>query len=186
MKRDENTRRRGDAFEQRIHDYFAGEIAADRFWAKKENCRIFSKKGYHSRDRNSDIIFDVAIELYLPGSDDYSAVILIECKDYTGSVPVNDVEEFFAKVQQVNAAGAKAIFATTAAFQRGAREFAATKRIGLIRYFGPDNFKWELKRSPSASARSTSAEGSELANVALSEPGFISTLFDLFLQSTDT
>jgi hypothetical protein len=148
---------KGSTFEKRVHNYLAAEIAANHFWAKKGNCRLYWKKGYHSRDRNSKITFDIAIELYLPQANEYSCVVLVECKDYSGSIPVDDIEEFFAKVQQVGAANAKAVFASTGAFQKGAREFARSKGIGLIRSFGPDNFKWELKRSPSASARSTSA-----------------------------
>ena len=178
-----STTQQGDAFEACIHDYFSALIASDRFWAKKDNCRIFRKRGYHSRDRNSSIVFDIAIEVYLPGSEEYSTVVLIECKDYSEPVPVSDLEEFFAKVQQVSAARAKAVFASTAAFQSGAREFARSKGIGLIRYFSPENFKWELKRSPSASARSSWGESSALANTALSEPKFTSTLFDFYLQS---
>lgn len=179
----QQTNRKGDAFEKRTHDYFAAEIAADRFFAKKECCRLFWKKGYYSKDRNSNIIFDVAIEFYLPGADEFSTVLLIECKDYSSPIPVEAVEEFFTKVQQVSAARAKAVFVSTAPFQRGAREFAHSKGMGLIRCFGSENFKWELKRSPSGTTRSTSAEASYLADIALSDPAFVSTVFDLFLQT---
>jgi uncharacterized protein DUF955 len=96
---------------------------------------------------------------------------------------VDDVEEFFTKVQQVGAANVKAVFASTGAFQKGAREFARSKGIGLMRCFGPDNFKWELTRSPSASARSTSAEDAHLVGAGLSQPDFVSRIFDLYLQS---
>jgi len=71
--------------------------------------------------------------VYLPGSREYSALVLIECKNYGHPVPVDDVEEFFAKVQQVAAANAKATIASTASFQSGAREFAKSKGMGLIR-----------------------------------------------------
>jgi Zn-dependent peptidase ImmA (M78 family) len=174
---------RGNALEKRIYDLFQAEIEADRFWAKKDNCKVFWKKGYHSRDRGTEIIFDVSIELYLPGAQEYSSLVLIECKNYGHRVPVDDAEEFFAKVQQVAAANAKAVIASTASFQSGAREYAKSKGMGLIRYFAPDNFKWELKRSPSATARSTSAEEVELVGSALSREDFRSLAFDLYLQS---
>ena len=54
----QNTTRKGNALEKRIFEYFQAEIAADRFWAKKANCKVFSKKGYRSRDRNTEIVFD--------------------------------------------------------------------------------------------------------------------------------
>jgi Zn-dependent peptidase ImmA (M78 family) len=183
MPRRNSTKHIGDILEKRVLKYFCAEIAADRFWAKKANCRVFSKKGYHSKDRNSKIIFDVSIELYLPNSQEYSALVLIECKNYKHSVPVDDVEEFFTKVQQVAGANAKAVIASTSPFQHGAREFAKSKGVGLLRYFDRRDFKWELKRSPSASARSTSAEDSHLIEQGLSQPEFRSYLFDLYLQS---
>ena len=119
-----NTSRVGNVLEKRIHDLFQAEIDADRFWAKKSNCKVFWKKGYHSKDRNTAIVFDVSIEIFLPGSKDYSSLVLIECKNYTHSVPVDDAEEFFAKVQQVAAANAKAVIASTASFQSGTRSYA--------------------------------------------------------------
>src|SRR5947207_6517288 len=114
---------------------------------------------------------------------EYSSLVLIECENYRHSVLVDDVEEFFAKVQQVASANGKAVIASTAPFQTGTREFAKSKGIGLLRYFDRRDFKWELKRSPSASARSTSADDSRLVEQGLSEPEFRSCIFDLYLQS---
>ncbi|MFM9884027.1 MAG: ImmA/IrrE family metallo-endopeptidase [Burkholderiales bacterium] len=178
-----STTRKGNALERQIRDLFQTEIDADRFWAKKKNCKVFWKKGYYSKDRGTEIIFDVSIEVYLPGAREYSSLVLIECKNYEHRVPVDDVEEFYAKVQQVAAANAKAVIASTASFQSGAREFAKSKGMGLIRYFSPNNFKWELKRSPSATARTTSAEEAELVGFALAQEHFRSLAFDLYLQS---
>jgi Zn-dependent peptidase ImmA (M78 family) len=178
-----NTTQTGNALEERVRDLFQAEIDADRFWAKKSNCKVFRKKGYHSKDRGDDIVFDVSIEIYLPGSAEYSALVLIECKNYTHSVPVDDAEEFFTKVQQVAAANAKAVIASTAAFQCGTRKFAKSKGIGLMRCFDANNFKWELKRSPSATARSTSAEEACLVEEGLAREDFRSLAFDLYLQS---
>ena len=183
IPRRRSAKQTGDVFEKRVRDYFRAEIAADRFWATKDNCRIFWKKGYHSKDRNTKIVFDVSIEFYLPGAKEYSSLVLIECKNYRHSVLVDDVEEFFAKVQQVASANGKAVIASTAPFQTGTREFAKSKGIGLLRYFDRRDFKCELKRSPSASARSTSADDSRLVEQGLSEPEFRSCIFDLYLQS---
>lgn len=178
-----STTGKGNALERRIRDLFQAEIDADRFWAKKKNCKVFWKKGYYSKDRGTEIIFDVSIEVYLPGAREYSSLVLIECKNYGHRVPVDDAEEFFAKVQQVAAANSKAVIASTASFQSGAREYAKSKGMGLIRYFAPHNFKWELKRSPSATARSTSADEADLVGFALAQEDFRSLAFDLYLQS---
>lgn len=173
----------GNVLEEAIYALFRAEIDAGRFWAKKANCKLYLKKGYFSKSRNSDIVFDVSIEIFLPGATDYSALVLIECKNYTHSVPVDDAEEFFAKAQQVGAANSKAILASTAAFQSGAREFAKSMGMGLLRYFDNRNFKWELRRSPSAGARTTGPEAEATATDGLSLPGYRSEVFDLFFQS---
>lgn len=175
-----STTKAGAAFEEQICNYFDEEILAGRFFAKPECCKVRKKPKYHSRDRGGDITFDVSIEISLPGATDFSSVVLIECKNYTHPVPVDDVEEFFAKVQQVAAANAKAVLATTASFQSGAREFARSKGVGLLRYFDRKNCKWELMRSPSGGI-----SGGVSADVAsgLSNLEYQSEVFDLYLQS---
>jgi hypothetical protein len=109
--------------------------------------------------------------------------VLIECKNYTHPVTVDDVEEFFTKVQQVASAKAKAVLASTASFQSGAREFARAKGIGLLRYFNQKNCKWELMRSPSGGIRAgVTADASEVVS-GLTNPNHKSEVFDLYLQS---
>lgn len=174
---------RGDLLESRVHDLLQAEIDADRFWVKKDNCRVFHKKGYYSKDRGKEIVFDVSIELYLPGATEYSALVLVECKNYAHAVPVDDIEEFFAKVQQVAAANAKAVVASTSSFQSGARAFAKSKGVGLMRYFESGAFKWELKRSASASARFAETESAISVAAGLSRQDFESAAFDLYMQS---
>jgi len=52
-----------------------------------------------------------------------------------------------------------------------------------IRYFSPDSFKWELKRSPSAAAQTISDEEAKLVVSAISQEDFRSLAFDLYFQS---
>jgi hypothetical protein len=59
---------RGEDLETRVFAYFKGEVESGRFFAKPECCAIFQRRKYYSRDRRSDIEFDVVIELRLPGS----------------------------------------------------------------------------------------------------------------------
>lgn len=174
---------KGDVLERIILNLLQTEIEADRFYLKKSQCKIFWKKGYFSKDRGSKIVFDVAIEVYLPGAKEHSLLVLIECKNYGHRVPVSDAEEFFTKVQQVAAANSKAIIASTAAFQHGTVEYAKSKGIGLLRYFEPGNHKWELYRSPSAMARTSAAEQAEVIASALTREDFESQAFDLYMRS---
>lgn len=175
--------RKGDVLESKVFELLKSEIEADKFWAKKECCKIYWKKGYYSKDRASNIIFDISIEVFLPGSETYSLLVLIECKNYRHPVPVDDVEEFFAKVEQVAPSNSKAVIATPASFQSGALTFAKSKGMGLIRCFELSSLKWELSRSPSYySGRAKSNEVSEIERGLLTET-YQSSRFDLYMQS---
>ncbi|MDO8373869.1 MAG: ImmA/IrrE family metallo-endopeptidase [Polaromonas sp.] len=178
-----NSIRVGDSLEEKIHALFISEIENDRFWAKKACCKVFRKKGYYSKDRGTKIVFDLSVEIYLPGVDEFSVVMLVECKNYNHPVPVDDAEEFFSKAQQISGANIKCVIASTNSFQSGTRAFSKSKGIGLLRYFDKTTFKWELRRSPSGGARSASAEASAMAEEGLIQEDFLSNLFDLYCQS---
>lgn len=139
----------GNKFENRMYEWLSTEIESDRFYFKKELCRIYKKKGYYSNDRKKDIIFDIAIEVFMPNADHFSHLVLIECKNYNHSVPVDDVEEFFQKTQQISGANLKAIVASTNSFQSGTVNFARSKGVGLCRYYDPSKLEFVLHRSPS-------------------------------------
>ena len=148
-----NTTRKGDKLEDQVYSVFHEEILNDRFFAKSECCKIFKKKGYYSRDREKNIFFDVSIEVSLPGENTYSILVLIECKNYNHAVPVDDIEEFYAKTQQISGCNVKGIIATTNSFQEGAFNFSKSKGIGLLRHFSKENLDWILTRSPSSISR---------------------------------
>lgn len=182
-----DTTKKGDKLEDQAFDVFESQIAEDCFFVKREYCKIFRKKGYFSKDREKDIIFDLSIEVTLPGQDRYSLLFLIECKNYGHGVPVDDVEEFFIKIQQVAAANAKGIVVSTNSFQDGAFKFARSKGIGLLRYFSKDNLEWVLTRSPSsmASANLAASERSNAYN-ALHKENYESRYFDFYGCVNDT
>jgi len=97
-----------------------------------QQCKVFQKRAYYSKDRESDIIFDLAIEVWPPDSKRYSLLYLIECKDYSGTIPVSDLEEFYAKAIQVSGANMKAVFITSSTLQDGAYTYARSKGMMLI------------------------------------------------------
>jgi len=171
---------RGLDLEQQVFSLLEAEIKANRFIAKPECCAIFHRKAYYSRDRQSNIVFDVSIEIILPGATTPSTVWLIECKNYSHPVPVNDVEEFFAKVQQVAAAKAKAVMVTNNSFDRGTLEFARAKGIGLLRVFPLGQLKWVLHRSPSSLHTSRSDNRERDIWTGLTQQHYQSRRFDFF------
>src|SRR6266568_5905703 len=171
----------GNQFEQKMFNYFDRQIKRGRFLFRRECCRIFRKKGYYSKDRGKNIIFDIAVEVYMPGSSEYSLLIVIECKNYKHSVPVDDAEEFFAKLQQVSGANVKGIIAATREFQDGTFTYCRSKGIGLFRYFDETQMKWVLKRSASTLGTSDLGIGgaSQIHN-ALTRPSYTSERYSLF------
>jgi hypothetical protein len=165
-----STTARGDAFEQRVYEALADELQNERLCASPKHAKIFRKKGYHSRDRDSDIVADVSIEVFLPDRDRPTLVWVFECKDYTGSVPVNDLEEFHAKLKQIGEDNTKGTFVTSGALQSGALTFARSKGIGVVRLLPDDQVEHIIELlSMSSLARASQVDWSEFG-AALTNP----------------
>jgi hypothetical protein len=127
-----NTTLKGDLFEQRAYDILLKAINEGQLASLPANCRVFQKKAYYSKDRESNIIFDLSIEVWLEGAEQYQLLYLVECKDYSTPVPVNDVEEFVTHIRQVTGVNAKGIFITTKSLQQGALNYARSQGLMLI------------------------------------------------------
>ena len=181
-----NSTLRGADFEKRVFSFFEAEVKANRLFFNSEYCAIFRQKPYYSRDRQSLIVFDVAIEASLPGAQTPSMLCLIECKDYSHPVRVDEVEEFFTKVQQVASAKSKAIIVTSSSFQSGALEFARSKGIGLLRMFPESGVKWVLHRSPSSTRMSSELSKDSEIWSGLTKENYYSHRFDFFCNAGDT
>jgi Zn-dependent peptidase ImmA (M78 family) len=181
-----STTLRGDQFESDVFALLSRDISEGRFIAPSDRCRIFRKKAYYSKDREKDIVFDIAIEISLPGQATYSSLWLIECKNYGHRVPVDDVEEFFAKTEQIKPGKTYAVVISTNSFQEGAFNFARSKGIGLARYFIAESLHWILTRSPSSLAvRSDASLDSKMAYDGLRQEDYLSRYYDLCCYSGD-
>jgi len=137
----------GDALEAFVFNYISAEIAGGRFLFTPDSATVTRKKPYFSKDRQANIVFDIAVESRLPGAEAPSVIVLIECKNYGHPVPVDDIEEFFAKIQQVAAANGKGVMFCSNSFQRGTLEYAKSKGIALVRVFPDGELKYELRRT---------------------------------------
>lgn len=98
-----------------------------------ESCRTYLNRDYYSKDRNDYIRVDVSIEMLPDGTTEPALIWIWECKDYTSPVPVNDVEEFHAKLLQLGTHRVKGTMITTARYQDAAVSFALSHGIGLTR-----------------------------------------------------
>jgi Zn-dependent peptidase ImmA (M78 family) len=176
-----NTTTKGNKLEDQIYALFSELISEGQFFAKSECCQIHKKKGYYSKDREKEIVFDISIEITLPGQSSCFLLVLIECKNYDHRVPVDDVEEFFAKSEQISPSNTKSIIVSTNAFQEGAFKFARSKGIGLLRYFDPEKLEWVLMRSPSSvTPWSMAKTDSSSAHQGLHFQEYVSRYFDCY------
>lgn len=123
----------GEQFELEIFSAVQEYVSSGFLGLLREACRVFHHKAYESRDRRSNIIFDVSIEVYMPGADEPHIIWAWECKDYRRLVEVGDVEQFHAKLEQIGADRTKGTMVTRSGFQEGAIEYARSKGIGLAR-----------------------------------------------------
>lgn len=142
-----NTTAKGDIFEKASLQIIYNAIEEKRIGLMSDLVKIFEKKQYYSRDRNGNIVFDLAIELWPPEALNYSLLYLIECKNYSSSVPVNDVEEFYSKICQVAGVNVKGVFITNKGFQESAYNFAKSKGMMLIVGQSKDDYNIVLYRS---------------------------------------
>jgi hypothetical protein len=78
---------------------------------------VHHQRVYTGRVSQRDIKVDVSFNYQIAGAD---LLFLVECKCYAHSVPVDDVEEFHSKIDDIGAH--KEIMVTTVGFQEGAED----------------------------------------------------------------
>lgn len=131
-----NTVSRGDLFEAKAYEILDSAIKENRLGLSQECCHLKPKAPYFSKDRQSNIIFDMSLEVIPPGTDQCHILYLIECKDYSGPIPVKEVESFIAKIQQVAGLYVKGVFMTTTDIQEGGYNLLKSKNIMWIKVVG--------------------------------------------------
>ncbi|MGY3053831.1 Zn-dependent peptidase ImmA (M78 family) [Pedobacter sp. UYEF25] len=148
-----NTVQKGDVLEEAAFMIIDEAVRSGRLGINPDFCKVRSKVPYFSKDRNSNIIFDLSIELKLAGATDLHLLYLIECKNYNSLVPVSDVEEFICKIQQVAGLNVKGIFMTNSDLQSGAFNLLKSKRMMWIKVDGDvgDIILYNKSRKPTKS-----------------------------------
>lgn len=164
---------KGNAFEDRVFNTVKQELTNDRLGLSPRQGRPFKKKGYYSKDRDSDIIVDVSIEVWIPGADQWSMLWACECKDYSGSIPVDDVEEFKAKLDQITGANRKGVMAVTGALQQSALKYARANGIGVVRILPDDQVEHVLYHMTTAMLNESARLDPTEFSRALIQPEFV-------------
>jgi hypothetical protein len=125
---------KGTAYEFEVAAAVEVELAQGNLGLDPALANVRRKPSYFSRDRKKDIIFDVSIEVCRKGVLVPYWIWVWECKNYGRTVPVDDAEEFHAKLEQVGADRTKGTMITAIGFDGGTVEYARSKGIGLWRY----------------------------------------------------
>ncbi|QBK04649.1 hypothetical protein DW355_07545 [Hylemonella gracilis] len=142
-----NTSLRGRRFEDEVFDLLRDELEADRLGLLARHCSTFQRKGYYSRDRGTDIVVDISIEVRLPNAKDWSMLWVCECKDYRTAIPVDDVEEFKAKLDQIAGKNVKGVLAISGAIQAGGLAYAKANGIAVLRILPRNQVRWVSYRA---------------------------------------
>lgn len=135
-----NTTEIGDRFEKKSLEIIKKVIEEEQLGLLSEYIRIFQKKEYTSNLRQKKIKFDLTIEVWPPGANRYVLLYIIECKDYATRVPVNKIEDFHSKIQQVAGVNVKGIFISNSPLQEGAYNIAESVGMMVIQGESSDDY----------------------------------------------
>ena len=142
-----NTTEKGTNFEKKVLAIVQQLIASNQFCVSGNYWEVFHQKSYYGNLRKSEIIVDISVEFRRTPTADPSLIVFIECKDYISSVPVNDVEEFYAKVNQMTGLNVKAMLFVRSALQAAAFDTAASLGMAVVRILEEDELCWLIERT---------------------------------------
>lgn len=111
-------REKGERFEDRAYNRIKAAFARHEFGLDPARANYQRKPKYYSRDRESYVEFDISIEIRSQPKTPPFVTIVFECKDYKGLIPIDDLEEFKAKLDQCFGKNVKGVLITTTALQR--------------------------------------------------------------------
>lgn len=134
--------RKGKAFERRVLALITREVESGHLGIDPKRCLILHNAPYYSHERKSNIFTDISIEIFISGSKVPSILWIWECKNLSRPVPVDDLEEFHSKLQQIGSDRTKGTMISAGAYQKGAIEYASFHGIGLSRLLPPNNIKF--------------------------------------------
>ncbi len=124
-------------FELFFRDWLRRQLQLGKLGFSPNSAVVYHRREYHSRDRDANIVVDVALEVFHAHHRDSFLLWAWECKDLTRKLDVAELEEFNSKVQQIAGLNVKAGIATTSELQRAARVYAQKRRISVVRLRPP-------------------------------------------------
>lgn len=170
---------KGTKFEKKVFQLIRQQIDQKSFFVQSARMELFYHKKYFSRDRNSNIVVDISLECGRKDAATPNLYVFIECKDYAGPVPVNDLEELYGKILQISGINVKAILYITSVLQEGALNYAISKGIGVVRILSQNKQEWMAERTmPFFSLSQPNTRSNNVIN-ALLNPKYYATSGEL-------
>lgn len=130
-----NTTKIGTDYENRVFNLFSSLLQADELsFVSKKHSKIFQHKNYKCAGLNRVIDFDITIETYNPNCNqqEWSSLVIIECKCLSHTVDISDLDEFETKMKKISDSGIKGIMVTTKGFTSNSIEQAKKAHIALM------------------------------------------------------
>lgn len=144
-----NTTTIGTEFEKKVYQYLEVLLKTEKFPnASSKYSKIFYHKKYICGRSGRAIETDISIETYNPyagNQEQWSTLIIIECKCYNSKVNISDYDEFRRKLTDISEYGVKGIIVTTKGFSQTNIELAGKEKIALV-VFSDQNFNWLVGR----------------------------------------
>lgn len=122
----------GNDFEDKSYGIIESALNNKDLGLIPEFCKVYKKKGYYSTRRKKEIIFDLSIEVTPPNASKPTLLYLIECKNYSSSIPVDDVALFAQYISEIHDYAIKGVFVTNSKLQSGAIEEITSHGMMLI------------------------------------------------------
>jgi Zn-dependent peptidase ImmA (M78 family) len=146
-KRKKSSTQKGKEFEDRVFLIFSKLLSNDELFVPSSKSKIYTQKGYYSKDRQNNIFVDISVETFIDQSNNYSLLTVIECKNYNTTIPVDDIEEFKSKLDQIAGKNVKGIMVTRLGFDQGTVNYAKSNGIALVRLLNTDEINWDVYRT---------------------------------------
>lgn len=143
-----NTTLIGTDFENRVFKLFSSLLKDDKLsYASHKYSKIYQHKKYQCIGLERKIDFEITIETYNPNTiqEEWSSLIVIECKCLTNKVDISDLDEFETKMRKVSTSGIKGIMVTTKGFSVTGIEQAKKSHIALM-VLSEEEHNWIVSR----------------------------------------
>ncbi|TKJ34093.1 MAG: hypothetical protein CEE38_18685 [Planctomycetes bacterium B3_Pla] len=169
-------------FELNVYHSVQNALAKGNLGLLQDSCKVFHRKRYYSKDRGRSLTTDVSVEIYVAKANIPCILWIWECKKYRRAIPVDDVEEFHAKLEQLGADRTKGTIIASGFFQKSALSFAKSKGIGIARLIPQNRIDWVFQDRQAGRNNETTQE--HILNVILGEE-VRAHRFQLFATSPD-